>query len=144
MVTFHVCAPHFLSLVPNVLTANLVTFTMPAASPAIITLAQLDDRYFSELAGSSRFTLDFKLFKRGEQKVLVNSSRATFYGRSVNAEIDLEEGDYVVHVRIDREPFRSKVSFVDVSVDMCCAFVFSGLGLDVMEVMIKVYLLGLC
>lgn len=84
---------------------------MPAASPAIITLAQLDDRYYHELEGSSLFTLDFKLFKKGEPKVLVNSSYATFYGRSVNVEIDLDEGEYVVHVRVDRHPYRAKVCF---------------------------------
>lgn len=89
---------------------------MPMASPAIITLAQLDDRYFPELAGSSRFTLDFKLFKKGEDRVLVNSSHATFFGRSVNAEIDLEAGEYVVHVRIDRQPFRSKVGLYPLSI----------------------------
>ena len=82
---------------------------MPVASPAVIVLAQLDDRYFKELSGSSKFTMDFKLFKRGEKHVLVNSSHSTFFGRSVNAELDLEAGEYVVHVRIDRQPFRSKV-----------------------------------
>lgn len=87
----------------------IVTFKMPVASPAIIVLAQLDDRYFSELSGSSKFTLDFKLFKRGEKNVLINSSHSTFFGRSVNAELDLEAGEYVVHVRIDRQSFRAKV-----------------------------------
>ncbi|KAF8318702.1 cysteine proteinase [Clavulina sp. PMI_390] len=86
------------------------TFNMPKASPAILVLAQLDDRYFSDLSGSSKFTLDFKLFKKGEKEVLVNSSHSMFFGRSVNAELDLEAGDYVVHVRVDRQPFRNKVS----------------------------------
>lgn len=74
---------------------------MPVASSAIIVLSQLDDRYFKELSGSNKFTMDFKLFKRGEKRVLVNSTHSTFFRRSVNAEVDnLEAGDYVVHVRI--------------------------------------------
>lgn len=72
---------------------------MPEASPAIIVLSQLDDRYFSDLSGYSKFTLDFKLFKKGDKRVLANSSHSTFFRRSVNAELDLDAGEYVVHVR---------------------------------------------
>lgn len=77
-----------------------VTFRMPKASTAIIVLSQMDDRYFPDLSGPSKFTLDFKLFKKGEKKVIANSSHSTFFRRSVNCEVELEAGDYVVHVRI--------------------------------------------
>lgn len=86
-----------------------VTFKMPVASPAIIVLAQLDTRYYAAIAGSYEFTLDFKLFKRGDKQVLMNSSSSTVFGRSINAELDLEAGEYVVHVRINRVVVRSKV-----------------------------------
>jgi hypothetical protein len=72
---------------------------MPTASQTIIVLCQLDDRYFRELSGSNKFTLDFKVFKRGEKKVLMSSSHSTFFRRSVNAELFLEAGEHVVHVR---------------------------------------------
>lgn len=62
--------------------------------------------------------MDFKLFKKGEKRVLVNSSHSTFFGRSVNAELDLEAGEYVVHARIDRQAWRSKVCRR--SLILCC------------------------
>ncbi|KAF8316151.1 cysteine proteinase [Clavulina sp. PMI_390] len=82
------------------------TFSMPTASKAVIVLAQLDTRFFNEVSGSSQYQLDFKVFKRGEKKIVVNSSSSVLFGRSVNAEVDLEEGEYVVHVRADRNRFR--------------------------------------
>lgn len=94
----------------------------------IIVLAQLDDRYYRSISGLSDWSLDFKLFKKGETTLLASSSHSTFYRRSVNAELELEEGEYVVHVspnlrtfseqsylqppgqvRVDRIVFRPKV-----------------------------------
>jgi hypothetical protein len=115
-----------------------VTFTLPKASPTIIVLGQLDRRYFNDISGWVEYSLDFKLYKRGEKKVIAYSKHALFWGRSVNAEVDLEAGEYVVHVsmrtqmqfdlcdeftlrqvRIDRSPIRQRVS--SLPCDMACA-----------------------
>ncbi|KAF9262037.1 cysteine proteinase [Marasmius fiardii PR-910] len=79
------------------------TFSLPAASPAVIVLSQLDDRYFREIAGRCYWTFDFILFKKGEKQHVGVSSASRLGCRSVNLEVDrLEAGDYVVHVRLDR------------------------------------------
>jgi len=84
------------------------TFNLSNSSPVIVVLAKMDERYFEAISGYSRWTLDFKIFKKGEPELLASSSHSTFFRRSVNCELDLEAGDYVVHVRVDREPIRSK------------------------------------
>jgi hypothetical protein len=65
----------------------------------IVVLSQMDTRYFREISGRSFWTLDFKLFKKGEPDLLASSSHSTFFRRNVNCELDLDAGDYVVHVR---------------------------------------------
>ncbi|KAJ6580634.1 cysteine proteinase [Mycena capillaripes] len=78
------------------------TITIPKASFTIIVLSQLDSRYFNDLSGRSYWSFDFLLFKRGQTEPIAVSSQPRFYSRSVNLEMDLEAGDYVVHVRLDR------------------------------------------
>jgi hypothetical protein len=78
----------------------IVTFNLPQASPVILVLSQMDERYYDAISGYSRWTLDFKLYKKGDPELLARSSHSTFFCRSVNCELDLEAGDYVVHVRI--------------------------------------------
>lgn len=46
------------------------------------------------------WTFDFLLFKKGTKEPIGESSHSRFYARSVNLEIDLNEGEYVVHVRL--------------------------------------------
>ncbi|KAG6886853.1 hypothetical protein C0995_003947 [Termitomyces sp. Mi166 len=78
------------------------TISLSKASPIIIVLSRLDDRYFKELA-NPRWTFDFLVFKRGEKKHVAASSSAVFLTqRSVNAELEqLQAGEYIVHVRLD-------------------------------------------
>jgi hypothetical protein len=53
------------------------------------------------------------LFKKGETEPIgVSSSCGPSIIRSVNLEIELPKGEYVVHVRLDRH-FDSQVSFPD-------------------------------
>ncbi|KAJ6472033.1 hypothetical protein C8R45DRAFT_1013813 [Mycena sanguinolenta] len=78
------------------------TITIPKPSFTIIVLSQLDSRYFKDISGRSYWTFDFLLFKRGQSEPVATSSQPRFYSRSVNLELDLEAGDYVVHVRLDR------------------------------------------
>ncbi|KAF9263950.1 cysteine proteinase [Marasmius fiardii PR-910] len=75
-----------------------VTFTLPAPSKAVIVLSQLDDRYFSEISGRCYWTFDFNLYKKGEKRHIAASSTSRLLCRSVNLEVDLEAGGYVVHV----------------------------------------------
>ncbi|KAF9511954.1 hypothetical protein BS47DRAFT_1298263 [Hydnum rufescens UP504] len=88
------------------------TFNIPQASPVIVVLSQMNDRYYKAIsAGYSEWTLDFKLYKKGDPELLARSSHSTFLCRSVNCELDLEAGDYVVHVRVDRQRLRPKNYF---------------------------------
>jgi hypothetical protein len=48
---------------------------------------------------SEWWTFDFVVYKKGEKEALAFSSPAPLHARSVNTEIDLEPGDYIVHVR---------------------------------------------
>jgi hypothetical protein len=61
-------------------------------------LSQLDTRYFKEIAGISSWTLEFALAKRGEKDPLAEATQTLLYSRSVNLELDLEAGEYVVYV----------------------------------------------
>ncbi|KAL0581784.1 hypothetical protein V5O48_000261 [Marasmius crinis-equi] len=78
------------------------TFSLPKTSKAVIVLSQLDDRFFKEISGRCYWTFDFVLFKKGEKGYVAESSTSRLYSRSVNLEVELEAGDYVVHVRLDR------------------------------------------
>ena len=75
-----------------------VTLSLPAPSLAIIVLSKLDERYFGEISGRSAWSFDFLLFKKGGKEAVGSSSHSRFYSRSVNLEMNLDAGDYVVHV----------------------------------------------
>jgi len=81
----------------------LVTISLPSPSYTVIVLSQLDSRYFTGLSGQSEWMFDFVLFEKGGTEVIAESLHARFYSRSVNLEVALPEGDYVVHVRLDRQ-----------------------------------------
>ncbi|KAG8926735.1 hypothetical protein FRC02_008704 [Tulasnella sp. 418] len=76
--------------------------SIPKATSAIIVLAQLDTRYFDELAGCYMWSLDFTVSKKGDGEVLGSSYYSSQDERSVKLEVNLEEGEYVVHVRLER------------------------------------------
>ncbi|KIK02387.1 hypothetical protein K443DRAFT_677628 [Laccaria amethystina LaAM-08-1] len=82
-----------------------VTFplSLPEPSATVIVLSQLNTRSFQGLKPSINWSLDFALVKLGEDKPIAHSSHAWFYANSVNLEINLEKGDYVVYVRIARQ-----------------------------------------
>ena len=71
------------------------------------------------LKGQAAWTFDFVLFKKGETKPMGVSLTNRPSSRSVNLEIDLPKGDYVVHVRLDRQLghvgfLESFLGFIDV------------------------------
>ncbi|KAJ6621556.1 hypothetical protein B0H10DRAFT_2017786 [Mycena sp. CBHHK59/15] len=96
-----------------------VSFSVSMAKPsfAMIVLSQLDNRYFSDISGRSMWSFDFVIFKQGEREALAESLHARYFSRSVNLEVQLDVGDYVVHVRIDRRNYRDKDYFEKGSVD---------------------------
>ncbi|KAG6888261.1 hypothetical protein C0992_009150 [Termitomyces sp. T32_za158] len=79
------------------------TISLPAPSPTIIVLSNLDDRYWKDIdiSGCVLRAFDFIVYKKGEIKPITASSASICSSRSVNTEVDLEAGEYVVHVRLD-------------------------------------------
>ncbi|EON68133.1 hypothetical protein W97_07282 [Coniosporium apollinis CBS 100218] len=68
--------------------------------PAVIVLAQLDDRYFRGLEGQYEFHLAFRLHKDDEEDYIVRSSGPYYMKRSVSTELDLKAGNYTVLLKI--------------------------------------------
>jgi hypothetical protein len=75
-----------------------VTFSLPVASPAIIILSKYNVRYFQDIQGPCIWNLDFILAREGDTEPLAESSYSFFFTRSVNVELNLEAGNYVVLV----------------------------------------------
>lgn len=96
LVSSYVCVTFVLSA----LTSPVVTFSIPAATSAVIVLAQLDTRYFRDIAGTTKWSFDFVLFKKGKDEPISYSNQTSIYHRSVNLERFLEAGDYIVHVSL--------------------------------------------
>ncbi|TFK50435.1 cysteine proteinase [Heliocybe sulcata] len=80
------------------------TISVDGATPAIIVLSKLDERHFRQISAPCMHSIDFIIFKRGDQQPISHSSHDQLWRRSVNTEVELEPGEYVVHVRIDRDP----------------------------------------
>jgi len=53
--------------------------------------------------------MDFTLVKEGEEEPISDSGHSDFYQRSVHLEVDLDEGNYFVYVRLDRILDRNEV-----------------------------------
>ncbi|KAF5340285.1 hypothetical protein D9611_007847 [Ephemerocybe angulata] len=87
-----------------------VTFSLSGPTLAVIVLSQIDTCYFNDLAGKAKWSLDFVLVKAGDKEPLAEVPHSEYYLRSVNLEIPLEAGDYIVYVRLDRN---SKVTDAD-------------------------------
>ncbi|KAJ8509367.1 hypothetical protein ONZ45_g8452 [Pleurotus djamor] len=85
------------------------TFTIPKGTSTIVVLSKLDDRYFKDISGFFQWSFDFILFRAGDSEVLAESSRTRLWSRSVSVELELEAGDYVVHVRLDRKYHRNAI-----------------------------------
>jgi len=79
------------------------TFSLPKHSETILVLCQSDTRFYQSICSAAQWSFDFKLFKVGSKKAVGSSSYSTGLTRSVTLRIDLPAGDYVVHVRLDRE-----------------------------------------
>ncbi|KAF7976604.1 hypothetical protein HWV62_6102 [Athelia sp. TMB] len=78
------------------------TFTVPKRTDAVIALSQSDTRFYSTVQSAALWSFDFKLFKKGSQRVLGSSSYSYGLTRSSTLSIELQPGEYVVHVRLSR------------------------------------------
>ncbi|KZO89647.1 cysteine proteinase [Calocera viscosa TUFC12733] len=88
--------------------------TITDASPAIFVLSQHDSRYFKGLEGYLWWSLEFRVFRAGEKDYLARSEKGWDGKRSVNVEFkNLDAGEYIVHVRLDRSAFRDKDYLAD-------------------------------
>ncbi|KAK3325840.1 calcium-dependent cysteine-type endopeptidase-like protein [Apodospora peruviana] len=76
-------------------------FTLAKAGPVVLVLSQLDDRYFRGLEGPYKFGLGMRVHKAGEDDYLVRAQSAYRMTRSINVELDLEAGEYIVLVKLD-------------------------------------------
>ncbi|CAN8106159.1 unnamed protein product [Discula destructiva] len=87
-------------------------FSLLQSGPVVIVFSQLDERYFKGLEGQYRFELSFRVHHaaggQGQTDSYVVRSQ-TYYrmNRSVNVELELEAGEYVVVVKIDAQRFES-------------------------------------
>ena len=86
-----------------------VKFSLSAPTPVVIVLSQLDQRYYRDISGRANWTMDFTLVKDGEEDPISESGHSDFYQRSVHLEADLDEGDYIVYVRLDRTLDKNEV-----------------------------------
>lgn len=77
------------------------TFSLAKTGPVVIVLSQLDDRYYRGLEGQYRFELNFRLHKNGQEDYVVRSISPYCQNRSVNVELELEEGEYTVLLKIN-------------------------------------------
>ena len=81
-------------------------FTTSESGPAVIVLAQPDDRYYYGLRGRMLYSMHFRIYKEDEEdrwivRSMHNSGAETVFTRSVSAEIeDLEPGTYDVVFKI--------------------------------------------
>ncbi|CAG9951728.1 unnamed protein product [Clonostachys rosea f. rosea IK726] len=75
-------------------------FTLSKPGPVVIVLSQLDDRYFRGLQGQYHFQLAFRLHKTGHEEYIVRSQSQYRMRRSVNVEVELEQGSYQVRLKI--------------------------------------------
>ncbi|KAJ3515593.1 hypothetical protein NLJ89_g1658 [Agrocybe chaxingu] len=94
-------------------------FTLVEPSPTIIVLSELDKRYFEKISGTSAWRLDFVVYKRGDSELRGESYSGIPFTRSISCELNLEEGEYIVFPRLDREDtapqgyFEEKANFWD-------------------------------
>ncbi|KAI1204284.1 cysteine proteinase [Annulohypoxylon truncatum] len=89
-------------------------FTLAKAGPVVIVLSQLDDRYYRGLEGQYRFELNFRLHKNGQEDYVVRSISPYCQNRSVNVELELEEGEYIVLLKTNATRYMDKMPIEEV------------------------------
>ncbi|RYP76422.1 hypothetical protein DL769_003628 [Monosporascus sp. CRB-8-3] len=90
------------------------TLTLAKTGPVVLVLSQLDDRYYRGLEGQYRFELNFRLHKTGQEDYVVRTISPYCQNRSVNVELELEAGEYVVLLKINATRDRSVLPIEEV------------------------------
>ncbi|TYZ68227.1 hypothetical protein PybrP1_005505 [[Pythium] brassicae (nom. inval.)] len=76
--------------------------TLAQSSTVAIVLQQVDQRYFRGLEGQYDFQLYFRLRRAGEREYFARSTPAIVMSRSVNIEVALEPGRWLVSFKVSR------------------------------------------
>ncbi|KAF8716653.1 Cysteine proteinase, partial [Rhizoctonia solani] len=95
---------------------TIVTLSVTKDSQASIILSRLNTRCFQDLSGYNDWSLDFVVYKKGapSEEHYARSYHNWFWQRVASVELDnLEAGDYVLHVRLDRKHIRKKTYYQD-------------------------------
>ncbi|KAI0108077.1 cysteine proteinase [Daldinia grandis] len=90
------------------------TFSLAKTGPVVLMLSQLDERYYRGLEGQYRFELNFRLHKNGQEDYVVRSISSIRLNRAVNVELELEEGEYTVLLKIDATRYMDKLPIEEV------------------------------
>ena len=77
------------------------SFTLSRDGPVVLVLSQLDDRYYQGLQGQYDFDLNFRLHRTGQEGYVVRTVSRYCQRRSINVELDLDAGEYVVLLKIN-------------------------------------------
>ncbi|KAI0018623.1 cysteine proteinase [Xylariomycetidae sp. FL0641] len=77
------------------------TFSLAKKAPVVMVLSQLDDRYYRGLEGQYQFQLAFRVHQHGKEDYVVRSLSSYYQSRSANVELELEEGEYTVLLKIN-------------------------------------------
>ncbi|KAL8896523.1 MAG: hypothetical protein Q9192_003043 [Flavoplaca navasiana] len=90
------------------------TFTLHQETLVVLSLSQLDSRYYRGLEGLYRFQLHFHVYADGDPKTII-ASRGNYLGsRSVSAECELSPGKYHVRIQISATKLDSAQSVTEV------------------------------
>jgi hypothetical protein len=79
-----------------------VTIAVTEATPAIVVLGKLNSRAWEDLEGPYVWSFDFAIYPRGASEPLCTATPGQLWLRTLSIEVDLEPGEYVVQVRLDR------------------------------------------
>lgn len=94
---------------PDLITiCYIVTFSLSQASNVVVVLAQLDKQYFRGVDPFTSFGLEFVIYRQNETDALATSLPHSSWYRSVNVELNLDAGEYVVQVA--EPPFYESIS----------------------------------
>jgi hypothetical protein len=86
------------------LTFVAVTISVTEPTPAIIVLSKINTRGWQGLDGPFLWSFDYAIYARGALEPLCTATPSRLWRRTLSIEVDLEPGEYVVQVRLDRCP----------------------------------------
>ncbi|KAJ2930744.1 hypothetical protein H1R20_g6338, partial [Candolleomyces eurysporus] len=77
--------------------------TMPARSKVILVLSKLNTRAFRSIRTTINTMVDLAIVKKGSKVPIMTAAETLpLHCRSINVELELEEGEYFIYVRLDQ------------------------------------------